>query len=76
MGVMYRFFTGLVTGLDLIIVGNLRGWHWVSQRWCLLAHLAAFTWWRFPPASRESSGATAERFVSRTPAGTASRGAA
>jgi hypothetical protein len=31
----------VVGGLLLIVVGNLRGWHWVNGAWLRLAHLAA-----------------------------------
>ena len=31
----------VVGGLVLIIVGNMRGWHWVNALWFRLAHLGA-----------------------------------
>ena len=31
----------IVVGLVFIIVGNLRAWRWVNERWFRLAHLAA-----------------------------------
>jgi polyferredoxin len=31
----------VVGGLALVVVGNVRGWHWVNNLWLRLAHLAA-----------------------------------
>ena len=33
----------VVVGLVLVIVGNLRKWHWVNHLWFRLAHLGAIT---------------------------------